>query len=475
MKTNRRTYLRALAGVGAGVGLTGCGGLFRSGTETERSPTGTPSTERTRTDAPEGTVTPSTVGTVADEWGFEGVVDLSEAGADPTGAEPIDDVLAEHIGPRSLIYLPKGRYRLTDPVVVQDVERVGVVGDGATVVPEAGNTEPLFWFGSPGAVGSILFSGVGFDYSAPDTGGRPLLARGRESVLIEDLTVEGEADVDEDLVRVDVVDPDGDGMVRRLRMPDGAPPDTRVTACQVGDNRGDLWFVDCEIAGFPDNGLYADPPEGSVHVIGGLYRNNGVAGVRVNANERSVVRGVTVRCDEAEGAGENMRGIWLRGGNSILVEDCVVDLREVTSSDGAVVFSRELGSATVRNCRIRVDADGVNAVRVKSPASAEKISGPFVCEGLSIVGSASRGAAIQAANRTGCTFRNVCLYQPGDSRDGIHAANVTGTIVDSTVAVSGDPFVFDRSSLSRRNVRVARSDDVGGGSYGPCGPAVDLE
>jgi len=40
---------------------------------------------------------------------------------------------------------------------------------------------------------------------------------------------------------------------------------------------------------------------------------------------------------------------------------------DVTTSDGAVTFSSELGSATVRNCQIKVDADKVNAVRIKEP------------------------------------------------------------------------------------------------------------
>ncbi|QZP39694.1 hypothetical protein [Halobaculum magnesiiphilum] len=452
MKHTRRSILKGCIAVQA-AGLAGCNGRSPQ-TETVET------TDRDRT-PPATEETESQLERIASRWGFEDVLDLSSVGADPTGGSSIHGLLAEHLGPDTLVYLPPGEFRLSDTVTVSDVDRVGIVGPEASIMPDEGNTEQLLMFGWPDPVGTALCIGVDFDYLADNTGGRPILARASDSVLLESVSVTGEADVDEDLIRVDVLNPSGRGIVRDLQMLDGAPADTRVTGCQVGDNRGDLWFVDCRIDGFPDNGLYADPPEGSVHVIGGRYRNNGVANVRIETSDRAVVRGVHVRCDDATGGGANMRGIRLRAGESILVEDCFVELLEVTTSDGAIVFSSELSSATVRNCRIRVDADGVNAIRLKSAADERHIDGPFTCEGVSIEGQASGGAVVQAANRSGVSFSDLCIRQMGTDRDGFKLQNIVGEVRDTSISVTGIPFDLEGSTLERQNVTVGSPSDNG--------------
>ncbi|MFW5934281.1 MAG: hypothetical protein ACOCQL_00350, partial [Halolamina sp.] len=276
-------------------------------------------------------------------------------------------------------------------------------------------------------------------------------------VLYRDLSVRGPSDVSGDIVRLDVTTPEGIGVVDGLSLPDGSPVPS-VTGCEVGDNNhGDVSFYDCHIAGFPDNGLYADPPEGSINVFGGFFRNNGVAGVRITTSEPSLVRGVRVRCDDADGAGENMRGIRLRGGYDHVVEDCVVELLDVTSSDGAVTIASELASATVRNCHLHVDADGVNAIRVKSPnadATDAVRAGPFRFENVRITGDAVGGAAVQAADRRGCTFSNLQIHQSGADRDGIVTTNVEGELLDTCISVTNDALSLRNSQIERRNVRV---------------------
>lgn len=455
------------------AGIAGCNGASpRTGTavNTDRERTTEVTTEVT-TETTESQLT-----RIASRWGFEDVLDLSSVGADPTGGSSIHGLLEEHLGPDTLVYLPPGEFRLADTITVSDVDRVGIVGPEASIVPAKGNTDQLLMFGWPDPVGTALCVGIDFDYLAENTGGRPILARASDSVLLESLSVTGEADVNQDLVRVDVVDPSGRGVVRGLQMLDGAPGDTKVTGCQVGNgNRGDLWFVDCRIDGFPDNGLYADPPEGRVHVIGGRYRNNGVSNVRIQTSNSALVRGVHVRCDDATDGGENMRGIRLRAGNSVLVEDCLVELLEVTTSDGAIVFSSELGSATVRNCRIRVDADGVNAIRLKSPSDERYVDGPFRCEGLSIEGQASNGAVVQAANRRGVSFSGLCINQTGTDRDGFQLQNVVGEVQDTFLSVTGTPFDIEGSTLERQNVTVEAPSDADATADIRCGSDDDAD
>lgn len=450
----RRRFLATVAAV-ATAGLAGCGGR-NDGDDTTPAPG-----QREPTDRPADTTTsdgryPSAI---ADEWGYDEVVNLATEGADQTGARETADHFDDHLRDGTLVYLPPGRYELGRTVSVGDAS-TGIVGENATIVPPDGYDGTLFALGHPDPLSSVLVAGLTFDFRAGDTGARPLFAMADDRIVARELDVRGRVDVEQDQFRFDVTDAAGTARVENVRLPDGAVPGTGVTGIEVGDqNHGDLSFVDCHVAGFPDNGLYANPPEGAVSVLGGTYVNNGISGVRVETSDASVVRGVHVRCDDRSDAGDNMRGIRLRSGERLLVEDCLVEMLEVTSSDGGVVFSSELGSATVQNCQIRVDADDVNAVRIKAPGDGtaeDAHHGPFRCENVVVTGDATGGAAVAAANRQGCEFANLCVHQPGDDRDGIVAEDVTGEVHDSYVSVTGDPLSFTRSTISQRNVTVNR-------------------
>lgn len=448
----RRALLAAAAG--ATVGLAGCGD---DGTEPWADP---PAADRPELDA------------VADAWGFDEVLRLEEHGVDPFGTEPLEAVLEEVAADGRLLYLPPGRYRLEEQWSFAEFDSFGLVADRATVVPRDGFDDQLLVLGTPGTASRLLVDGLRFDFRADGTGGRPVVARVDDELLLRDVTVRGRQDVDTDTVRVDVASPDGVGRVERLRLPDGALPiRSGVTGCEVGDDtRGDLSFVDCHVEGFSDNGLYADPPEGRVRVLGGYYANNDIASVRVDAGGGSLVRGVHVRCDEAREGFENMRGIRLRGGSDVLVEDCLVEMLEVTESDGGVTFSPELTSATLRNSRVRVDADGVNAVRIKRSDDGGLLEGGSVrVENVTVTGAAATGSAIRVSERNDCVFEGLCVHQPGRGRTGVSANRVSGAIRDTHLAVTDRPYRFTDSSIETSGVSVQRLDASGSRSRGACG------
>lgn len=454
----RRELLGWLAGAGS-VGIAGCGGR--------------PSREEPRREEPErGRSTPTPgrsyprtpsrdPATIASAWGLDEVVDVGALRRGPE--KPIGDLLDRHAVDGNLLYFPPGEYRIEETFTVSDGGRIGVLGDEAVVRPPDGFDSAVLGFGYPEPLTELYVRGLTFDYRAENTGGRPILGVADDVVVFRDLSVRGVADVPEDLVRLDVTTPAGVGIVDGLRLPDGST-EPGVTGCEVGDdNHGDVSFFDCHIAGFPDNGLYADPPEGAVGVYGGEFRNNGVAGVRITTSEPSTVRGVHVRCDDADAVGTNMRGIRLRGGYDHLVEDCAVEMLAVPSSDGAITIASELESATVRDCRLHVDADNVNAIRVKSPnrdAGEATREGPFRFENVRITGGAAEGAAVDASGRRNCSFERLRIHQSGDDRDGIVTTNVAGEIVDSCVAVTNDPLALSNSEIERRNVRL-NSDPAG--------------
>lgn len=442
---DRRTFL---AGVGAAVSLAlaGCG---------DRSEPPTTRTPREWTYEPV-TGTPPDPGTVAETHGFANVVNVSDAGVDPGGT--LDGVFAGQ-SDDTLFVLPEGRYHLEESIV-PDAATFGLVGRNATIVPPDGFAGTLFGVGYPDPAREIVVEGLTFDFRAPRTGGRPLLAMG-DRITARDLTVLGEADVDVDLFRFDVTSADGHGTVERIHLPDGAPADTKVTGIEIGDeNRGDIDFVNCYVDGFPDNGLYADVPAGRVRVEGGFYRNNGVAGVRVES-DGAVVRNVHVRCDTAVG-GDNMRGIRLRAGANVLVENCLVELADVTSSDGAIALSSELASATVRNCELSVDADDVDAVRVKSASGPAAREGPFLFESVAVTGNAAGGAGVDVADRRNVRIRDVCIHGAGGSRNGITADNVDGVVKNAHISVTGTALAFENSRIRQHNVTVGDAPEPGG-------------
>jgi hypothetical protein len=460
---DRRGFLGRVAALGS-VGVAGCTTSFsRRGPRPSDAPATTGTPQRGNRQERRSRIRSSDPSTVADGWGLDEVVDLGERGA--SDGEPIDGLLERHATDGSLLYLPPGDYELEETFTLANAGRVGLLGDGATIAPPDGFTAPMLGMGYPDPLTALFVRGITFDYRAADTGGRPILGVAEETVVFRDLSVTGVADVSGDLVRLDVTSPQGVGVVDQLSLPDGSTV-PGVTGCEVGDNNhGDVAFYDCHIAGFPDNGLYANPPDGAVGVYGGQFRNNGVANVRITASEPSVVRGVHVRCDETESVAENMRGIRLRGGSDHVVEDCTVEMLAVTSSDGAITVASELESATVRNCRLHVDADGVNAIRVKSPnegAGEAKREGPFRFEDVCITGAASGGAAVDLSDRRNCSLRNVDIQQSGDDRDGIVASNVEGEIVDSCVAVTNDALSLSNSEIERRNVRIRRATGAEG-------------
>jgi len=394
------------------------------------------------------------------------VVDVVEAGADPNGREPINPILEEHAGDDTLLVFPRGEYLMDGIWQLREFERFGIVGDGAVVRPPDGYSGYLFGFGINDRAVDLHFEGITFDITAPDTGIRPLHASIEDRLYVKDVTVRGLHDTDQDSFRFDVTSPDGEGVVENLRMPDGGVPQYLITACYVGDiSVGQLTFRDCHIAGYPDNGIYASQANGPVHVIGGLYENNNVSNVRVSSD--AVIRGVTVRSNQRIEGFNNVRGIRLRSGRNILVEDCDVEFSEVRRSGGAIVMHDDLQTAVVRNTRVRVDTDGVPAIIAKSPAHPLPDGAPGLrFENVEISGTAADDSAIVLDERESNELSGICIHQSGARRNGIRMIRSNDNrLRDSWIHVTGEPLVLQNSRTTRENVTMGKaSPDDGNAS-----------
>ncbi|MDS0281770.1 hypothetical protein [Haloarcula onubensis] len=425
--------------------LAGCPGTDGPDTETPSSPDETPRTEPTET----GRDRPRTDA-------YENVVDITEAGADANGEESIVPTLDEIDTSNTLVRFPSGTYFIDDSWSPSGAERLGLYGPDATITTVEEFEGPLFGLGTGSKVSDLYVGGFTFDLTPEDTGPRPINARVTDSMRVENVTVRGELDLDQDGMRFDVTETDGHGTIWNLRMPDGGDPEYSNTGCYVGESHvGELLFQNCSFDGFPDNGLYASSAKGRVNVVGGQYRNSGVANIRVSGP--STVRGVMVRCDEAREGVENMRGIRLRGGKDVVVENSRLVFDKVSSSDGAITCAEWLDAATIRNTHITVNADDVPAIWAKPSARnrADVRKHPIRIHSVRIDGSASSGAAVRISERSGTLLSNLCICQHGNERNGIAVDGAHQTTVrGSSITVSGRPLATEGISVRRDNLSL---------------------
>jgi hypothetical protein len=243
----------------------------------------------------------------------------------------------------------------------------------------------------------------------------------------------------------DVTDPDGEGWIDRLRLPDGGEYSrhtpgsvwTGPTGVLVSRfHRGHLRLRDCVVGPFPDNGLYARNGA-RTSVLGGMYRNSNVASVRLGG-DGSELRDATVVVDHNRPHDENQTGVRLDRGSDLRIRETTID---VAAPNGpAVNVQNEADSASIRGAEIRVgEADGTG-VLVNGGAGSTEIGGTdvrfdgggnallfrsrgdrdggaVVCEDVAIEGDGHGAAGRHAirCERAGSEFHDVTVDQRGGS------------------------------------------------------------
>lgn len=264
-------------------------------------------------------------------------VNLGDHGLSP--GDPIDDLFEQHFVDGNVVEIPAGRYVRQDNWDFRSIGDVTVRGVGGRAIIDAGDRNEKEM--RLEAIGSVTFEDITF-------AGRKGVAGPNESQ------------------RVEVIDPAGDMTFRNCRWPDGSIDGSDAHGVFVGSNHdGDLLFENCVVRRFGDNGIYASAPGpngGPVRVIGGMFENNNIAGVRIGT-DGSVVRGANfVTRDHQVPAAANgalgPRGIRIRrAGRNMLIEDCDF----VFDTDGwqPIRAHPDIGGATgtIRNNRIQQDGD----------------------------------------------------------------------------------------------------------------------
>lgn len=465
---SRRQLLR-LGGVGI-AGLAGCPGDDGPGPETDVSPTNTSTTSTP------GTATTPTSRIPPDyAERFDSIVDITAAGADPSGSRAVDDVIQSVAADDTLIVFPDGQYRI-DELSMPAPDNFGFFAPSeadSSIVPTEGKPN-IEWLLLSDAT-DFLYDGIDFDFRETGPVGGTVFS-GPGDIVFRNLRVRGDYEtLEQQLMRIDVTNTDGEALVDNLVASAADKSDVNTTGLYVGrTHAGEITFRNCQLEGFSDNAIYASPPggdgdrfdakDGAVHVRGGLFRNNNIAGIRIGSTG-STVKDATVVVDEVPphmGDSLNARGIRLRGKRDQLIENCrIVYGPDAGATTGALTLNGANGHATIRNVSIEMNSDSTRAILAKSPEITGNVSPTF--DNVSITGTAAAGQTATINGRPGTTFRNCCIRQSGDGRDGIQFVESSNCEVeDSQINVPGEPIILDNSSLASAYVASSSCNSSNG-------------
>ncbi|GAA0226247.1 right-handed parallel beta-helix repeat-containing protein [Haladaptatus pallidirubidus] len=433
--TTRRNYLR-VAGVALATAIAGCDGISEPNKQSVLAPYG----DR-----------------------FETVADLGRTDADRTGTERVDSVVNRLARDGTLLYFPPGTYRLSN-LDLSGRSNCGLVGNRATLlVPpsEQGN-----WIYGE-SVRNLLFDGFTLDYTAPTAA--PVVAfsvAGRRNAL-RNLTFEGSREAyPRSGLELEVPDRSASLVVDSLDMRGGSRNGNAIFT-HAGD--GSLKFVDCRVEDWAE-GLYASPHSGPLVVSGGTYANNGIDQIRIGGGTSGArVENTTVRVDNPRNpkAKPNMRGIWLEEGTNAVIDNCSIEITDLTGtySSGGIVVEKQFGSAKITNTTIQTN-QSVPAINIRTPTTEydpetmPSMDGlpsnhNVTCETVSMYGTAPEGTAVLLAGRDGCKFSDISVQHHFGNRDGITIKDGRGTrIHDARLRVRGTPIVAPGLTPMTQNIKT---------------------
>nr|WP_243645210.1 right-handed parallel beta-helix repeat-containing protein [Natrarchaeobius chitinivorans] len=431
---------------------------------------------------------------------YDSVVNVVDAGADDTGDEPITPVLEDLRADDTAFVFPEGRYYVDSQFRFTGFENVGFFGRNATLVPANyhdfdGPRYRMFRLGvsyNPGR--ELRFEGFDVDQRAPNTGIRVIEASVSRNLEVRDVTIDGEHDSGTwGPGMFAVVDPDGRGVVERFRAPDGGvhadetPHAGNVWRGPIGieanTNVGYLEFSDCELGGFPDNGLYAVNDEGTVVVDGGRFANSNGANVRIGG-KGSVIRDATVEVDRTRPSDDSQRGVRLENGDDLRVEGVDVSITSPQPTSHAISVMNTCRASRIEDVSIEISGDRVNHGIVVSPNAGycHIVDGEirhdaaggyplwirdtdkqdrvlvelFDVSGEAGVTSAGFRDGIRCG-RDNCRFSHVTVDQPGRDgvdRNGLVIAGDDATFYRCTLRASQYPYVDQGDGNHLRNSDV---------------------
>lgn len=433
-----------MSGMAATVGGCLSGGSSGSSptpTESIDGRTRTPADGQTTTTAPPSGEDGQSTATPTPEPpypGFDRVVDaVDNLGCDPTGESPCDAAIEQAIADGTVIRFPAGQYRF-DRGHRYNVGRLGFVGEGeVTFVPPNGFNDTLFGI----VADRVLFTGIDLDLRAESTTAGLRIITG-SGFRIEDLEFLGRGTHPDGAVvnalSLAVTNRGEEGLVKNVRAVRGSA----IGHYKGGNGRVGIWIgsrhsgritvESCHLEEFGNNGIYGSRSFGSTRVIGGEFRNNNVAGVRVDGDGNAVT-GVTIEVDLDKYGGPttmmgdnyNTRAIVVEQGpyvkaGRVPITDCDIRIRNADRSQGAIAVWPTGNGPRIENTRIETGVDWAPAIRAVEPADRTD-DGPPSLEivNSTIIGDGDNGSAIELRHRPTSLLEGTTIEQTGANRDGL--------------------------------------------------------
>lgn len=410
---------------------------------------------------------------------YDTVVDIVDAGADPTGDEPITPVLREQVGDDTLIRFPEGRYAMDEQLRLTGFDNVGFVGDGATIVPADyhqfdGPQYRLFRLGTRSAPGRDLrFEGFEIDQTAEETGIRVINAEVEDGLIVRDVVVNGVHDAGTwGPGLFNIVDPDGEGRVDCFKVPDGGihvdetPNEGNMwrgpTGIHVNDyHQGTLIFEDCELGGFPDNGLYATSDNGQIGVDGGHFENSATASLRLGGSQ-GAIRNATITIDENRNNALGQHAIRLDQGGTFTIDN--VDINAQKPNAEAIRVLSDVDDVSIENSDLYVGTGGSSGIRLDGGAG----TATFTDVDVEIDGSAY-AFRLLGDDDGAVSFQNVSVTGDADGlpirhpilceRDNVDFEELTveqtGSEDRGGLYLSGDGYLVEDSDFETSNTSIA--------------------
>ncbi|WP_394349509.1 MULTISPECIES: twin-arginine translocation signal domain-containing protein [Haloferax] len=469
---NRRTYLKTLGSVGVGASLAGCG-------QPREEETSTLSTPQETTTTPE----PKPRETVYDA--------VEDIGMDPTGQDPIDDLLDDVYGDDTIVQFPPGEYLITRKHDwdrgVSNFQLVGL-GDSHKdvqfVFPPNGPGEEFRMLRITSGDHHVL-KNFSIQQTDDDTTSADIWLANDDGALIEDVEWLGRTPSDDNardqLLLFDCTSVDGVNIARRVYMREGAVipgyPDGVAGIRITGRSIGEVKMIDCHIEQRGSSSFRATHTRGVLRVEGGLFKNNDNTNMRISGGDhpskQSWIKGATMVVDadnlnEHAQPGDRLHspsGLLVdstgNGYSGLLIEDCDFIYKSSPAGRGVISTSPPSwgghGSFTLRNCRIQNDtsiqtihADSVDTSETDTPWG-------MTLENVTITGQCSEqpfgSAVVIGENRNGSKIVDSCIYLPNGNVDGVLVEGAEEcSIANSTINVSGTPTRTRGGSLSLQNV-----------------------
>ncbi len=424
---------------------------------------------------------------------FDSVVDaVDDLGCDPNGKKDVTSAVESALDGQTLVEFPSGTYRWEGSIST-NVDRIGIRGKANDVRFTFPSGYNEFFINTK--CDQAVFENFDVDLRADQaaTGIRIDSEHGFHAENIEHI---GRAIVDSDEVtrcwQLRVNDSNSTGVLKNFVAKKGSAwshyksGDGRAGISVYG-GKGTVKIVDCHLEEFGNNGIYGSRTLSAVQIIGGTYRNNNVAGVRISG-DGSYVEGATIEVDPDKYSGPHtleddsftMRGVLFEQGNASTdgefdkaggeIRNTEITVKENPTTGSAVAVWTGGRTLNVKNTRIDYSNDGAPAVyREKRTSQGRHDPSPdprwLRMNRVEITGSASNGPSVLAEEANGSKIQDCYIEQGGSGRQGVVFSNSGSTLVkNTTIKVNGKAVQLKSSSGKSTNVSSSGSPlslDVG--------------